>query len=364
MRIFERKGKRGSTWYIDYWNKGQRIMEAIGPDRRLAELAAKKREMEIFEGVFFPKKQQSKIKLRDLAQEYMEKYSKRVKRSWTRDVTSLNKLLPVFGDKYLDDITPRSIENYRIKREQEGVKPSTINREHALLKAMYSKAMDWGMAKENPAKRVRLAKEIPRTRFLTTEEVHSLVAAAENKWAPYMKTIIIMAVNTGMRRGEILNLRWEDVDFARRVLQVKKTKNDQPREVPMTDWLFDALCDWRKKSQKRLDNGFVFSNNNGHPLTKFYKAFHVALKKANIRDFRFHDLRHTFASHMRMAGLDILEIKELGGWKTLQMVDRYSHITTEHKRTSMMVFESHLHPHIEANSKQITSGSRKSLVPR
>ena len=294
----------------------------------------------------------------------MERYSRSRKRSWKRDQCGLNQILPVLGDRCLEEITPKMIEDYRLRRERQGRTTATINRDHALLKAMFTKAINLGLMKENPAKRVRLEKEIPRMRFLTREEVHRLVEASENKWAPYLRPIIIMAVNTGMRRGEILSLRWEDVDFDRRVISIKRTKNDQPREIPMTDWLFEALCDWRKKSQKRLDNGFVFSNNNGHPLTKFYKAFHVALKKANIRDFRFHDLRHTFASHMRMAGLDILEIKELGGWKTLQMVDRYSHITTEHKRTSMMVFESHLHPHIEANSKQITSGSRKSLVPR
>lgn len=99
-----------------------------------------------------------------------------------------------------------------------------------------------------------------------------------------------------MRRGEILNLRWQDIDFTRRSIQVKKTKNLQPREVPMTDWLFVASCDWKKKSQKKLDNGLVFTHNNGQPLHKFYKAFHVALKKAGIIDFRFHDLRHTAAS--------------------------------------------------------------------
>ena len=292
-------------------------MEAVGFDLRLAELAAKKREMEIFEGKFFPeKKQKAKTKLRDLADEYMEKYAKRHKRSWKRDLTSLNQILPVLGDRYLDEITPKMIEEYRLRREKQGRMPATINRDHALLKHMFTKAIDWGIMKGNPAKRVKLVKEIPRVRFLTREEVHRLVEVSENKWAPYLKTII-MAVNTGMWRGEILNLRWEDVDFTRRVIRVRRTKNDQPREVPMTDWLFEALCDWRKKSQKRLDNGFVFVNNNGHPLTKFYKAFHVALNKANIRDFRFHDLRHTFASHMRMAGLDILEIKELGGWKTL-----------------------------------------------
>jgi integrase len=82
-------------------------------------------------------------------------------------------------------------------------------------------------------------------------------------------------------------------------------------------------------------------------------AFSIARKRAGIRDFRFHDLRHTAASQMYMSGLDIKFIKEIGGWKTLQMVDRYSHLSTEHKRASMLIFESHLHPAVEANSKQM-----------
>jgi len=215
---------------------------------------------------------------------------------------------------------------------------------------MFTKAIDWGMVKENPAKRVRLAKEISRIRFLDTEEIRRLVEAAESKCAPYLKPIIIMAVNTGMRKGEILNLRWEDVDFIRRVIKVKKTKNDQPREIPMTDWLFETSWTWRKE---RKGTGYVFTRNDGQPLKRIDRAFIAALKKAGIKDFHFHDLRHTAASQMYMAELDIKFIKEIGGWKTLQMVDRYSHISTDHKRAAMLIFESHIRPAIKTNQKQI-----------
>jgi integrase len=249
----------------------------------------------------------------------------------------------------LADITPKMIENYRIKREKEGVMPATINREHALLKHMYTKAMDWGCVKENPAKRVRLAKEQPRIRFLTKEEIRSLLAAAGESKAPHLKPILIMALDTAMRRGEILNLRWEDVDFERRAIQVKKTKNDQPREVPMTDRLHVTLWDWKKK---RLDKGYVFANTNGSSITTVRTAFAVALRKAGIKDFRFHDLRHTAASQMYMAGLDIKLIKEIGGWKTLAMVDRYSHLTTDHKRAAMLIYESHIQSGHDANLEQ------------
>lgn len=352
MRVFERKGKRGSTWYIDFTFKGRRIMEAVGPDRKLAEAVATKRENEIFEGKFFPEKGKSKFKFKELAAEYMEKHSRRNKRSWRRDEVSLKSLLPYFGDTYLDDITPKMIENYRGLRGEQGVRPATINREHALLKNMFTKAVHWDYARENPAKKVPLAKESKRIRFLSKDEIKRLLEAADTEWAPYLKPIIILALNTAMRRGEILNLKWEDVDLTRRVIQVKQAKNDQPREVPMTDWLFETIRAWRKK---RLDNDYVFSNNNMQPLISFRNAFEKALKRAGIEDFRFHDLRHTAASYLHMAGVDIKDIKEIGGWKTLRMVDRYTHISTEHKRATMLLLESEIRPLIETNSKQMNS---------
>ena len=350
VKVFERRLKRGSKWYVRYYYNGRPKWKAVGHERKQAERVAKRIEVELYNGTFFPEANKSRIKFRDFASEYMEKYSKRRKKSWERDETSLKHLIPAFGDKYLTDITPKMIEDYRLMRGQEGAKPpqaATINREHALLKSIFTKAMDWGIVKENPAKRVRLAKEQGRIRFLTKSEIQRLLAAAEESKALHLKPILIMALDTAMRRGEILNLRWEDVDFERHVIQVKHTKNNQPREVPMTDRLFDTLWHWRQKS---LDNGYIFTNTNGQPMTDVRTAFRVALKKAGIDDFRFHDLRHTAASQMYMSGWDIKLIKEIGGWKTLAMVDRYSHLTTEHKRVAMLQYESFLQPETIADS--------------
>jgi integrase len=206
MRVFERKGKRGSIWYIDYTHKGRRMMEAVGPDRKLAEAVARKRETEIFEGRFFPEKKKSRYRFKDLAAEFMERHSKRNKRSWKRDKVSLNSLMPYFGNTYLDNITPRMIESYRIKREKDGVKDPTINREHGLMKSMFNRAIAWDMTGDNPAKKVWMPKEKARNRFLTREEIQRLLSASETKWAPYLKPILVMALSTGVRKGEILRL--------------------------------------------------------------------------------------------------------------------------------------------------------------
>lgn len=155
-----------------------------------------------------------------------------------------------------------------------------------------------------------------------------------------------------MRKSEILKLKGKDVDLKRRVIQVKKTKNDQSREVPMTDWLFETLWAWRKK---RLDNCYVFGNNSMHPLISLKTAFEKPLERAGIENFRFHDLRHTAASYLHMAGVDTKDIKEIGGWKTLRMVDRCTHRSDEHKRATMLLLESEIRPLIETNSKQMNS---------
>lgn len=185
---------------------------------------------------------------------------------------------------------------------------------------------------------------------MNKQESKRILEAAEISKAAYLKPLPVLALNTGMRKGEMLNLKWEDVDFNRRVIQVAQTKNDQPREVPITDWLYEILWEWR---QKRLAFRYVFSDINDKPIKSFRTAWEAVLKKAGIKDFRFHDLRHTFASYMRMAGMDIMSIKEIGGWKTLDMVDRYSHISTERKRAEILIFENVLHPKVDEKRMQM-----------
>jgi integrase len=316
----------------------------------LADKAAKKIEMEIFEGKFFPEKRRQSIRFKEFAQQYLERKHAKKDGAWAKDVGRLKRLIPVFGGMHLEGITPKMIEDYRFKRGDDGVKPSTINREHALLKHMFTKAIKWGLVRENPAKLVALAKETPRVRYLDEDEKKCLLEAVRESQAEYLEPIVITALNTGMRKGEILNLIWDDVDFCRRVVRVRQSKTDQLREVPMTDWLYETLQHWR---QKRLASKYVFSDINDNPIKSFRTAWDVAIKKAGIKDFRFHDLRHTFASYMRMAGMDIMSIKEIGGWKTLQMVARYSHISTERKRAEMLLFESVLHPKMDAKRMQI-----------
>ncbi|MFC1683157.1 tyrosine-type recombinase/integrase [Candidatus Zixiibacteriota bacterium] len=351
MRVntYKREGKKGPSFGVDFTYRGRRYKRIVGRSLQEAKLYANEIEKDMFLGRFCPEAKKSNVRFSDLAQEYMEKHSRINKRSWKRDETSLKQLLPAFGERYLEDITPKMIEEYRLRRKKQGRENATINREHALLKAMFTKAIHWGYVNDNPAKKVPMAKEKARARFLSKEEIKSLLEAAESDKAPYLRPIIILAITTAMRKGEILSLKWEDVDLDRRVIHIKHTKNDQPREVPIMDCLFETLSAWRKK---RLDNCYVFGNTIRQPIISFRTAFEKALKRAGIENFRFHDLRHTAASYMYMSGMDIKAIKEIGGWKTLKMLDRYTHIATAHKRASMLVFESEIYPLVGTNLEQ------------
>ncbi|MCD6219046.1 tyrosine-type recombinase/integrase [Candidatus Calescamantes bacterium] len=221
--------KKGKNWYIDYYYQGRRIREKVGPSKSLAELALKKRKIEIAEGKFLDKRKKERIRFRDFAKEFLEVYSKPNKRSWKRDEISIKHLSKFFGGKYLSEITPYDIENYKKERIQK-VSPSTVNRELTCLKTIFNKAIQWEKIDGNPVRKVRLYKENnQRVRYLTQEEIRKLINNAQEP----LKSIIILALNTGMRQGEIMNLKWQDIDLENRVIYVKETKSGEKREVPI-----------------------------------------------------------------------------------------------------------------------------------
>ena len=196
---------------------------------------------QIAEGKFLEMNHKTpKVKLKDFAKDYLE-YSKANKRSWKRDVVSLKNLLEVFGEKHLTEITVLMVDRYKACRK-DVAKPGTVNRELACLRHMFTKAIEWGKAKENPVTKVKFDKETPRLRFLTTEEAEELVKAS----ASHLKPILIVALNTGMRKGEILSLKWENVNFQRGIIFIPDTKNKEWREVPMNSLVIETLSKVKK----------------------------------------------------------------------------------------------------------------------
>lgn len=220
------------------------------------------------------------------------------------------------------------VEQYQtalIKRE---LKPASINKNIGLLKAMIRKAVDWNMVEEETLKRVRRVKLLQannrRLRYLEKEECQTLI----NACSLHLKPIVITALNTGMRRGEILSLEWEkNIDLKHGFILLDVTKNGERREIPINQTLRETL----QRIPRRLDSPYVFTNGEGNRFKEVKRSFKSVLRRAGINDFRFHDLRHCFASHLVMAGIDITTVKELLGHKSLTMTLRYAHLAPSHK---------------------------------
>lgn len=323
--------KRGDAWWIDYYFLGRRKREKIGTSKTLAETVLYKRKLAIAENKFLDIKKESKIKFEDFADEYFTLHSKVNKKSWKdADMGNIKCLKRFFGGRYLHEITPLLIEKFKIERSKE-VMPATVNRALSCLRAIFNKAIKWGKFHDaNPVSGVAFFKEPPgRVRFLEKEEIIKLL----NNCNDYLKPVVIVALNTGMRRGEIYYLKWHDIDFKRDIIHLYQTKNGEKREVPMNEAVKAALI----KVKKNPESPYVFHNDDGRPYYNLRKSFFTACKKAGIIDFRFHDLRHTFASQLVMSGVDLNTVRELLGHKSLEMTLRYSHLSQDHKKRAVDV---------------------------
>ncbi|MFA5159820.1 MAG: tyrosine-type recombinase/integrase [Candidatus Omnitrophota bacterium] len=333
MGIFQRHGK----WYISYFFKGRRIRKKVSTSKSLAKRALQKIEVEIAEGKFLDVQKPKNIRFKEFADIYAETYAKK-KRSWeTTDIHYLKKLVPFFGGNYLCAITPEIIEHYRTERLGQKTYKGTlvsvahVNRELACLKCMFSLAVEWGHASENPVKKVKLGKENnARVRFLEKDELKKLLDCSGEP----LRSVVLFAVNTGMRLGEIQGLKWEDVDFARGFITLRETKNGETRYVPMNRTVREMLLNEPIKKQ----GSYVFGNKAGLPYNPRV-PFERALKKAGINNFRFHDLRHTAASYLAMAGVDLNTIRAILGHKSIRMVLRYAHLSDTHQANAVSILD-------------------------
>lgn len=327
--------QKGENFYIDYYAYGRRKREMIGPSLKVAELALKKRKIQIAEGKFLDMEKTEKIRFDEFAHEYLELHS-RFKKSYYTDEKIIELLKKYFGGLYLHDITSLAVEKFKserirqVKRNGKYVSPATVNRSLAVLKSMFNQAIAWGKAKNNPCRLVKMFKENnQRLRFLEKEEINTLL----DNCGGHLKPIVVVALNTGMRKSEILGLKWHDIDFKRNIIHLYDTKNGEKRDVPMNDIVKRALV----AIVKNPDSPYIFYNHNNKQYGDIKKTFLTAITKSGIINFHFHDLRHTFASQLVMSGVDLNTVRELLGHKSLDMTLRYSHLSPDHKKRAVDV---------------------------
>jgi len=233
------------------------------------------------------------------------------------------------GGYKLAEVTPDLLAETR-DTLKEGRAAGTVNRYHASLsKAFATARRKWGWLDKNPMSDVEKLKEPKgRVRFLSDDERLALLEACRESRSKQLYPIVVLALSTGMRKGEILGLTWKAVDLKRGHVTLIDTKNGETRGVPVTGKALELLRDHAKV--RRLDTQLVFPSWEGNKPMEIREAWLNALERAGIEDFHFHDLRHTAASYLAMSGATLAEIAEILGHKTLAMVKRYSHFSTDH----------------------------------
>jgi integrase len=378
MAVFKKQG----VYWIDYYVSGHRKRERIGPDKKLAETVLKKRKVEIAEGKFLEKRRPITTTFDELADTYLkwimpndEAGIPARKRSWrTHDLYAIGQLRAYFGGKRLTAITPALVGQYRdwrrstISRRNRPVSVATVNRELACLKRMFNVAhkglivLKGGIPKDKPLEVVSLERERnERDRVLSTEEFARLCEAAED----WLKPMLVVAYHTGMRKEEIRSLRWDQVDLKMGTIRLKSsdTKTDEGRVIPMSQTLTGTLktatryvhCPWVFVNPARMDawqEGPDMVEPRYHK-TSITHAFERACQKAGVRNATFHDLRHTFVTNARRAGIDYFRIMAITGHKTMAVFKRYNMVDEVDLRQAI----SQIDTYMDASSETDTTAT-------
>lgn len=350
MGVFLKRGK----YFIDFYVNGKRVRECVGRiSRRKAESALKARCGDVVRGRFQLKQEIVSPSFETFAAEFLE-YSRAHKssRSAAADETRLLHLIPFFGRYRLDQIGSFHVEKYIHERRKavtyrhKPVANATINRELAVLKHMFNKAIEWKKAEGNPVRGVRYLKEPrPPDRVLSESEEELLLKAS----VPHLRLAILLATNAGLRRSEALMLHSRYVDLVNDVLMVER-KGGKWLHVEINPRLKAAL----QAHLREHGEGYLFFNpKTGKAIIDVKTAFKAAVRRSGIAHCRFHDLRHTFGTRLDARGIGIATIKDLMGHSSVEMTMRYSHPgATERRRAVASLCDGH---HMDTTSALMPS---------
>jgi len=332
--IYQRKTKKGKIrWYLDYRDRnGKRIQKVVTHAASVEDATIELKNIVLNEhyrrcGIENKRKE---IGFSAFAQIYLQDYIMIARRNFQSDNYRLKKLREFFKDVELREISPLMIEKFRKSRLNAGNTKSTCNRYMALLKRMFNLAIDEGYLENNPVKKIKFYPENPaRERVLTVKEERRLMKASSE----HLKSVLIVALNSGMRASEILSLQWNQVDFGAKKIRVEKTKSGKTRFININTPLLEELLKLRERNGQ---SPFVFPNSEtGRPLNSVKKAFKGACRRAGIKGLRLHDLRHTFASRLIERGVDIETLRSLLGHYSILITQRYTHSDDERKQKAV-----------------------------
>jgi len=345
--VYQRRRKNQIRWCINF----------SGPDgkrvRKVARLAQTEEEALIvlqdeiqraFDREYSLKRENEKAKFFEFANVYLENYAKLKKRSWESDQKYLrSQLIPFFGEMELSEISPLHVNKFMVKRQGDGVRNSTINRELTVLKKMLNLAIEWQYdIRINPVKKGNFfsEEEYRRDRVLSEEEEKRLFRTA----APHLRPILTCALRTGMRYSEILSLKWENCDLSEREITIRaeSNKSGKKRVIPIGNRLHSELVILWELNREKSEYAFLYldtKTGKQRPVKTVRKAFVNACRRAGIEDFRFHDLRHTFGSRLVSRGADPVSVKDILGHANLRTTEVYLHSSMKRMREAVALLD-------------------------
>lgn len=327
--------ERNGTYFADYRINGRRFRKKLSRSKRIAELALKDLEVKIAKNELgFDKKDESLTKLFDDFLVYSKtNHSPNTQKRYKGIVVHFQGFLSNYPFiTKVSHLSPKLFEDYKRSRSEEEMENRTINMELKTLRSIFNLAKNWGYGKENPTDGIRMLKITNHItpRFLSEAEIKTLLESSDEWLYPIFYTFL----NTGMRKSELLNLEWSDVDFGRKKITIRVKDNWQPktseREIPINNGLLELLQKHKENTKKGV---YVFHNVKGDRIGKstLRKRLMVLTKKCGFPDVtKLHSLRHTFASHLVMKGVDLPTVKKLMGHSKIETTMIYAHLADAH----------------------------------
>ncbi|MCL4533320.1 MAG: site-specific integrase [Deltaproteobacteria bacterium] len=331
MRIY----KRGQVYWCEFRldNKHYQYSCKTKDKETAQEIASAIYADTIRDRFNIPVKNKRKILVSELFKNYMDSLINSPRTVINKTVESKH-FLPFFGNKEIINIKPADIKSYQLQRKleimnlpknagkrEQDITFKSINNELGTLSNFFNFCVEKGYVDKNPAQRIKKLNTLSRIKTLSEDDIQKLISGATNKLTRNLITFLIL---TGSRKGEALNLKWDDVDLQNDVIAIKGTKTKYDRYIPISKPLKELLA----AIDKNQDCQYVF-NNSGAKIGNFRKSFMTACRNAGLKDLRIHDLRHVFASKMVMNGTSLYITGELLGHRTTQMTKKYSHLVPE-----------------------------------
>ena len=335
--IQKRVTKEGRLRYrVQVRLRGHPIQTATFERKTDAKRWVQQVETAIREGRHFKTSEAKRHTLSELVDRYIRDVLPQKPKSRHLQTAQLKWWKEQLGQYTLADVTPSLIVECRDRLAAGAVRgakqrsPGTVNRYLAALSHAFTTAVrEWGWVEDSPVRKVSKLKEPQgRVRFLSDEERARLLEACRASRNRYLYPAVVFSLSTGVRQGELLRLNWADVDLDRHVVVLHETKSGERRAVPLEGHALAVMLELSKV--RRIDTPFVFPGRMSDTPMVLRTSWEHALRRADIDDFRWHDLRHSTASYLAMNGASLAEIAEVLGHKTLQMVKRYSHFSKQH----------------------------------